>query len=609
MRPTAQTPRMDPMRVRRLNIRNFRGVGSGQVDFTGHSLLVGGNNIGKSTICEALDLVLGPERLYRRPIIDEHDFHESRYLDDLGEPIDIVIKALLVELPLEAQRRFFRHLRRWDDAEQCFVDKLAPETLKRTDAEGTSWTLPVVFFGRYDREEDDFVGNTFFDHPIPATDESETKIGNGRTYFGREQKRLCGFIFLRALRTGTRALSLQRGSLLDTILRLGDSNLTEMWENTLKQLRDLKPAIGEIGKLKEMREQIHQRLARFVNLSSSEDTTFFASDLTRNHLREVVRLFLAAHPAPHRLPFQKLGSGTINLLVFALLTFIADLRGSASVIFAMEEPETALPPHTQRRIVRHVLGKMGQVIATSHSPYVIELFKPTEIVVLDRSADGVISSRSIPLVDGKTKRYEREKRQMAEAILSRAVLVVEGATEAVLFPAAAEVLEADSTDYEHFDLAGVTVFDAGGDTNVASYGPFFAEMGKPVFAFYDKQSSQPTPEIAAQMDRYDIKIESPTKGIEELLTSTIPVAVLRGFLTEVQKRQDYPANLRDVKPGNDEAQVRELAKKVLVARKGSIHSYAAILVTECKAKDLPDPIREILTEIHSHLGKQVVDGE
>jgi putative ATP-dependent endonuclease of OLD family len=63
------------MQVRRLKIRNFRGVAEGVVDFAGHTLLVGGNNVGKSTVCEALDLILGPERQYRRPVVDEHDFH------------------------------------------------------------------------------------------------------------------------------------------------------------------------------------------------------------------------------------------------------------------------------------------------------------------------------------------------------------------------------------------------------------------------------------------------------------------------------------------------------------------------------------------------------
>nr|WP_256971851.1 AAA family ATPase [Micrococcus luteus] len=74
------------MRVRQLEIENFRGITKGRVVFQQHTLLVGGNNIGKSTVCEALELVLGPERLYRRPVIDEHDFSHGAYLGDEGGP-------------------------------------------------------------------------------------------------------------------------------------------------------------------------------------------------------------------------------------------------------------------------------------------------------------------------------------------------------------------------------------------------------------------------------------------------------------------------------------------------------------------------------------------
>ena len=53
------------MRIRLLEIENFRGIEEGRVVFQQHTLLVGGNNVGKSTVCEALELVLGPEHLYQ----------------------------------------------------------------------------------------------------------------------------------------------------------------------------------------------------------------------------------------------------------------------------------------------------------------------------------------------------------------------------------------------------------------------------------------------------------------------------------------------------------------------------------------------------------------
>src|SRR5690242_12553862 len=93
------------VKVKRLAISNFRGVASGVIHFAGHTLLVGGNNVGKSTVCEALDLVLGPERLFRRPVIDEHDFYCGRYLNENREPIEIRIEAVLTDLPQEAELR------------------------------------------------------------------------------------------------------------------------------------------------------------------------------------------------------------------------------------------------------------------------------------------------------------------------------------------------------------------------------------------------------------------------------------------------------------------------------------------------------------------------
>ena len=211
------------------------------------------------------------------------------------------------------------------------------------------------------------------------------------------------------------------------------------------------------------------------------------SDLTREHLREVLRMFIATQPGIYPVPFNRLSTGALNVLVFALLTYIADLRGPDSVIFAMEEPEIALPPHTQRRMVDFVTKTMGQAIVTSHSPYVIERFDPGEIVVLNRDGTGTLTSCTIDLgEDIRPKKYREQRRQFAEAVLANAVLVVEGGTEVAAYLAVADILDSDPPGgYQHPDLAGLTVFDAGSDSPVPVYGPVFATMGKTVFGAHD----------------------------------------------------------------------------------------------------------------------------
>lgn len=595
------------MRLRQLEIENFRGITAGRVIFQQHTLLVGGNNIGKSTVCEALELVLGPERLYRRPVIDEHDFSHGYYLGDAGEPREIRVRAVLTDLSDEQLRRFFQHLRRWDDAALSFIDE-EPDSFQSADRDGTTWALPVIFIGRYDREEDDFIGDTYFDHPLPEHDELDedqrASLSSGRAQFTRAHKRLCGFIFLRALRTGSRALSLRRGSLLDTILRLGGEGAAEMWRDALGTLQDLDPAIGEIEQLKVIRENIRTRLGKFVNLAPGEDSAaFFASDLTREHLREVVRLFIATQPSNHSVPFSKQGTGSINLLVFALLTIIADLKEDQSVIFVMEEPEIALPPHTQRRVTKYVVQQMGQSIVTSHSPYVIEQFDPENVVILSRDGD-TFSGAPIDTTSVKPKTYRTQRRQFAEAILSRAVFVLEGQTEMVAVHAVSSALEQFRDDYSHVDLTGVTLFNAGNDREVPRYAPIFKALGKRVYGMRDKLNAPDAADATENIKQFDDFWESQETGIEQILVKQVPTSVLRSFLDEVVQRDDYPTSHPYVAEQIADGDLAALAAKVLKARKGDAFGfgYTGTLIEQCQAEaELPAFIRDALLTINEQL--------
>lgn len=593
------------MRVRHLRIQNFRGIEDSAVHFTRHTLLVGGNNAGKSTICEALDLVLGSERQYRRPVVDEHDFHLGRYVDEDGNPMEMRIDVILTDLtPVERRRFGDQHLRLWDNDANEFIDEEAGGT-ERAENDPVEWALPVCFIGRYDREEDDFVGDTFFCHPEPVADEIDEEVraqlGGGLRNFRRTHKRLVGYVYLRALRTGSRALSLQRGSLLDTILQLSSEGSAEMWSDTLEKLKGLDPAVGEVPQLKEVRESLRERLGRFVNMTPGDNSAaFFASDLTRQHLREVVRLFVATQPSNHLVPYAKQGTGSINLLVFALLTIIADLKGSQSVIFAMEEPEIALPPHTQRRVTRYVLQEMGQSIVTSHSGPVIEQYEPESIVMLHREGSKLVGT---PIDPDKVKRktYQTNKRQFAEAVLARGVLVVEGSTEAVVFPAVSTVLERTHAGYTHLDFSGVSMFATPGDGSVAKFGPIFKALGKKTWGACDEPNGTLTPEMKADRAEFDHFWQSPEKGIEDVLIKGIPVDTQRRFLADVSGRADYPAKF-PYDPVTADTELPPLVRKVLKVRKGEAWGYAAVLIEHCQTQaELPQELVTILLAIDAEL--------
>lgn len=87
----------------------------------------------------------------------------------------------------------------------------------------------------------------------------------------------------------------------------------------------------------------------------------------------------------------------------------------------------------------------------------------------------------------------------------------------------------------------------------------------------------------------------------------MPTAVVRRFLEEVKDRSDYPpVGIYD--PAVGAAAVASLAAKVLKARKGEAHGYAAMLIAQCQnAAELPATIREILETIHKALSSAPED--
>ena len=60
------------MRIAQLKIQNFRSIETANLILPKQVVFVGDNNSGKSTILEAIDLVLGPERTRRRPFYPPH---------------------------------------------------------------------------------------------------------------------------------------------------------------------------------------------------------------------------------------------------------------------------------------------------------------------------------------------------------------------------------------------------------------------------------------------------------------------------------------------------------------------------------------------------------
>lgn len=579
------------MRVKQLKIYNFRGIKQAELEFDGHTLFIGNNNVGKSTICEALDLVLGPDRLTRYPPIEEYDFYNAEYIDrETEEPKPFRIEVLLLELSEEVGRKCFGYSEFWHVEENRLLGEGEAD---RASPDEAIQCLRLEAIGKYNPEEDEFEAATYFSHG-PGGDEDLQMVS-------KAIKRTFGFLYLRALRTGSRALSLERGSLLDIILRVQGVRV-DLWERSIKRLGELEPPIDEGAEdLISVLDVIEKRLGQYVSISADgRATKLFVSQLTREHLRKTISFFLSVSQDQKAVPFQRVGTGTHNVLVLALLSFIAEAKRD-NVIFAMEEPEIALPPHTQRRIASYLLSDTTQCFVSSHSPYVIERFEPAQISILQRDNVGIVSSRNVASATALSpKMYKRHARRgLAEAMLGTGVIAGEGLTEKNVLSIVSAMMEEENEKNYPLDLSGITIFSVDGDGSLPHFGRFFKELSIKAYAFYDKRG-RTAEEAQAYARAFDFPNETDYSGIEDLLVKEVPVSRQWQFLNELRESGEL-GNLRIPIDQPDDEDLSRLAKSALKSNKGG--SYASRLLELCDVSELPISITSFLDKIYKDFPK------
>jgi len=605
------------VRACRINISHFRGIKTATILLPKHAVLIGDNNTGKTTILEALDLALGPDRLNRFPPIDEHDFHQGKYLSkaldgenhveeeqvadlEQGAPISegddtelveaprIEVEVAIADLSEDQKARFVDYVEFWDEQTDKFYDDPSPEGI---DAEHITEALRVTFHGWYDVDEDDFQGKTYFTRSL---NESDTPVE-----FRKKDKQVCGFLYLRSLRTGSRALSLERGSLLDIILRLKEVR-PQMWEDTIGKLAEFTvaedPKVGISGVL----ESINTALKKYVPKEWGIEPHLKVSNLTREHLRKLITAFIATGDGKHAAPFYRQGTGTINMLVLAMLSQIA--AGKQNVIFAMEEPETAIPPYAQKRIVHEIRLLASQAIFTSHSPYVLEEFALEETLVLGRDAGGNLTRKAISLPSNlKLKAYRQDFRtRFCEGLLSRRVLIAEGETETTAFPVVCRRLaELDPANYKSLEVLGICILNAGSDSKIAGMAQLFRTLGKRTFALCDKQDAANEALIKAEVE---LLLMHEKKAIEALVLEGTTDEALKRFATML----DWPQHILQMYP-DPVADFRKALTKYFSWAKGNWG--LADFLAQCSEAEIPEWLREACKKLMDTCDPDLAEGE
>jgi len=160
-------------------------------------------------------------------------------------------------------------------------------------------------------------------------------------------------------------------------------------------------------------------------------------------------------------------------------------------ILAAEEPEAHLHPNAQKTLYRQLEESKGQVIVSTHSPYLAAMAKQTELRYLKRSDNGIVVRRLSIEDEEDRRRLQREViHSRGEILFSKALILCEGETEEQALP----MLFEKYFGSECFVL-GVSVIGVGGKGK--KYLPFLKftkDFEIPVFIFSDGE-----PEIITEL--------------------------------------------------------------------------------------------------------------
>jgi putative ATP-dependent endonuclease of OLD family len=272
------------------------------------------------------------------------------------------------------------------------------------------------------------------------------------------------------------------------------------------------------------------------------------------------------------------------------MTFIADTKIEAdkNVIFAMEEPEIAIPPYTQRRITETLFKISNQIFITSHSPYISEKFLLEDILVLE-NRDGILISNRVnnDLIKEKILRRDFRNR-FAEGIMSRGILAVEGISDDLVLHYISEKLDKWKDDYISLDILGITIVNNEGSGNINKLGQFFKSLNIKTYAFYDEGT-----DIDDKF--FNIAKNNRYKGLEELIVEETPIIKLMEFLLACEKFPDCPK----FEIGNDSK------KKVCeILKKRKAEGYSVKLLEFCTCEEhFPNTIVKFLRDINDDFSK------
>jgi len=551
---------------KRLEIRNFRGLQSVDLELPSKCLnvLIGANNSGKSTILDAIALVLeGPSSYNYNP--EKYDFHHSSS-DSCSDEFEIKMAfSAATEKALPAVRGGYGDPTLVYGA--CLTghieknDRYSHQT-RLIDKDGRPITIPVSV-PLQGKAKDEWKEHKLFYRMKNArwSDISDYKPD----VWLLKPSNL--FVSLYQWKTGPlqRLAKLLSRRFFDAKWNFDYNGKKQVMPETIHKVHEFfSRAMQEFPFWRDdMKPKLQETLSLYVGRQALFDLKPDISAI-EEWLASQLALSFAADAGGVTTPLEKMGDGWQSLVRIAALDVLSQYPDeiNSRVVLLFEEPESFLHPHLTRKL-RDVLERLATagwtVLAATHSPNFVNFSGGQSVVRLTRNGNTVtVCCISTTQIEEAPKFQERiDERGAHEMLFAQKAVLVEGQDDVF-------ALRSYLKKHANLDLEGrsISIIRTGDVGQLPAFASIASKLGIPWLAVSD-EDLQP-----------DGSVKLPTSTARQKLTN-----IQKPCDAQAQWKQDLEACLKKtVGKATPDWQARHIETKSMADIKADNPDY----VTACE---------------------------
>lgn len=386
------------MLIYRVNIKGFRNYEDVDVYLNSSSLIIGSNNVGKTNFIYALRLLFDRNLSENDLDLLDSDFNAYSHSDK------VEITAYLKDIN-----------------EECLLSEF-----KGNINEGK-------LILKYTKEKNqDYILQAGFSEDTMQELKSRSYLRRLSMQYVDTNRNLYKY-----LRKERQNLLLNSQELLSEEQKNDDKTKTIEIQ---KNLNSINEKISSLNYIKNALENVNKELSSLSVENEDQNIQFVAGHNDAEKMLSDVALSYSSEEGPLTLG----GDGRNNQIYLATWRARQELKAGPDHVtfYAIEEPEAHLHPHQQRKLAQYLTKSLkGQVIVTSHSPQIAEIFKAENIVRLyfhNKYTEAASGPNDAQIKNSFNAFNYRLNTLSAEVFFSYGVFLVEGVSEVIFYKALAK---------------------------------------------------------------------------------------------------------------------------------------------------------------------------